>query len=47
MKKIFLLVTLLLFSCNKKNINWFKGTYDEALENHNQAIVMIYFYTDW
>tara|TARA_B100000959_G_C14586857_1_gene462316 strand:- start:192 stop:335 length:144 start_codon:yes stop_codon:yes gene_type:complete len=47
MKKIFLLVPLLLFSCNKKNINWFEGTYDEALEKNNQQIIMIDFYTDW
>ena len=47
MNKLFLTLSLLLFSCNKNNVNWYKGEFQEALESSNKKIVMVDFYADW
>lgn len=40
---------LLLLGCNKESVNWFPGTFEEALvHSYNEnKIIMIDFYTDW
>ena len=40
---------LLLLGCNKESVNWFQGTFDEALvDSYNQnKVIMLDFYTDW
>jgi len=47
MNKLFLTLSLLLFSCNKNNVNWYEGEFQEALENSAEKIIMVDFYADW
>jgi len=47
MKKIFLIIFLLLFCCNRNNVNWYEGSLPKALENSAGKIIMVDFYADW
>tara|TARA_Y100001936_G_C16023097_1_gene640730 strand:- start:1094 stop:1258 length:165 start_codon:yes stop_codon:yes gene_type:complete len=44
-KKIFFL--LLFLGCNNNSVSWYSGTYEEAFNEYNQKIIMVYFYADW
>tara|TARA_Y100000590_G_scaffold300162_1_gene338440 strand:+ start:1105 stop:1269 length:165 start_codon:yes stop_codon:yes gene_type:complete len=47
LKKIFFIFLLLLLGCNSNSVNWYSGSYQEALNENNQKIIMIDFYADW
>ncbi|MBC8213839.1 MAG: thioredoxin fold domain-containing protein [Candidatus Marinimicrobia bacterium] len=50
MKNIFVIILLGLFwlSCGKEqSINWFPGSFQEALDKPEDQIIMIDFFTDW
>ena len=47
MNKLFLTFCILLFSCNKNNVNWYEGSFPKALENGAGKIIMVDFYADW
>ena len=46
MKKI-LFLALLLFSCNKSNINWSDIAFEDISTISNDKNIMLYFYADW
>ena len=47
MTKFFLIIFLLLFSCNKNNIDWSLETFEETFKSNNHKNVLVYFYADW
>tara|TARA_B100000945_G_scaffold312717_1_gene307650 strand:+ start:1273 stop:1419 length:147 start_codon:yes stop_codon:yes gene_type:complete len=47
MKKIFLIASIIIFSCNKNSdYPWFYGTFEDALQQAGEKIIFLDFYTD-